>query len=104
MDYYNFDLQPTTPAPIWLFFKNGQSSPIPGQNIINVLPGEAGYNDFWQVNKVAVPDNYVPNTITSYQELMASGYPITKTSDLVNCPVVPKGPRPPNVMVVEMQD
>jgi hypothetical protein len=91
MDYYNFDLQATTPAPIWLFFKNGQTTSIPGQNIIDVLPGEAGYNDFWQVYKVAVPDNYVPNTITSYQELMASGYPITKSTDLVNCPVVPKG-------------
>jgi hypothetical protein len=91
VDYYNFDLQPTTPAPIWLFFKPGQTTSIPGQNIIDVIPGDPGYNDFWQVYSVAVPDNYVPNTITSYQELVASGYPISKTTMLVNCPVVPKG-------------
>ena len=91
VDYYNFDIQPTTPAPIWLFFKAGQTTSIPGQNIIDVIPGDPGYNDFWQVYSVTVPDNYVPNTITSYQELVASGYPISKTTMLVNCPVVPKG-------------
>jgi hypothetical protein len=91
VDYYNFDIQPSTPAPIWLFFKNGQTTPIPGQNIIDVIPGDPGYNDFWQVYKVTVPDDYVANTVTSYQEIVAKGYPVTKTTDLVNCPVVPKG-------------
>ena len=90
--YYNFDLQPTTPAPIYVFFKNGQTSQVPGQlNVIDVIPGEAHYNDFWQVYKVTVPDNYVANTIGSVQEVMASGYPVEMTNSLVNCPVVPKG-------------
>jgi hypothetical protein len=90
VEYYNFDVQPATPAPIWAFFKNGQA--VPGQlNIINVLPGEANYNDFWQVYKVNVPDNYVANTITSFDELANSGYSIERTNDLVNCPVVPAG-------------
>lgn len=92
VDYYNFDVQPTTPAPIWVFFKNGQTTPMTGQlNIINVIPGDPGYNDFWQVFKVSVPDNYVANTITSYSELVANGYTITPTTDIVNCPVAPKG-------------
>lgn len=91
VDYYNFDLQPTTPAPIWLFFKNGQTTPIPGQNIIDVIPGDPGYNDFWQVYMVTVPADYTANTVTSYQEIVAKGYPVTKTTTLVNCPVVPKG-------------
>ncbi|PWU03596.1 MAG: hypothetical protein C5B52_03080 [Bacteroidetes bacterium] len=90
IQYYNFDVQSTTPAPIWTFVKNGQ--PVAGQlNVVNVLPGENGYSDFWQVNKVNVPDNYVANSITSYDELIASGYTIEKTNDLVNCPIVPKG-------------
>lgn len=90
VQYYNFDVQPTTPAPIWTFFKNGQ--PVQGQlNVINVIPGSANYNDFWKVYKVNVPNDYVANTITSYQELVASGYTIENTNDLVNCPVVPKG-------------
>lgn len=91
VDYYNFDLQPLTPAPIWVLFRTGQTSPIPGQNIIDVIPGDPGYNDFWQVYKVTVPADYVTNTITSYQEIVAKGYPVEKTNDLVNCPVVPKG-------------
>ncbi|HEX9510542.1 MAG TPA: hypothetical protein VF939_08665 [Puia sp.] len=91
VDYYNFDVQSTTPAPIWVFFKEGQTTPIPGQNIIDVIPGDAGYNDFWQVYKVTVPADYVANTVTSYQEIVAKGYPIAKMTDLVNCPVVPKG-------------
>ena len=90
VQYYNFDVQRTAPAPIWAFFKNGQS--VGGQlNIIDVIPGDPNYNDFWQVYKVNVPNDYVANTITSYQQLVASNYAIEKTTDLVNCPVVPKG-------------
>ncbi|HEV3325102.1 MAG TPA: hypothetical protein VG052_05835 [Puia sp.] len=88
--YYNFDLQTATPAPIYVFYK--QSGPVTGQNnVVDVTPGVAGYNDFWLINKVTVPDNYVANSVTSYQEIMAAGYTITPTSQLVNCPVVPKG-------------
>lgn len=91
VDYYNFDVQSVTPAPIWAFFK-ADGSAVAGQlNIINVLPGEGGYNDFWQVYKVTVPAGYVANTVTSYSDLVAKGYTITKTDALVNCPVVPKG-------------
>jgi hypothetical protein len=90
--YYNFDIQPVTPAPIYVFFKTGQTDPVAGQlNVINVIPGDANYSDFWQVNKVTVPDNYVANSIGSAQEVTVSGYPIEKTNSLVNCPVVPKG-------------
>lgn len=90
--YYNFDIQPIAPAPIYVFFKSGQTAPVAGQlNVIDVIPGDGGYNDFWQVCKVTVPDNYVANSIGSAQEVMASGYPVEKTNSLVNCPVVPKG-------------
>jgi hypothetical protein len=92
VDYYNFDVQPGKPAPIWVLFKEGESNPVANQlNIINVIPGEPDYNDFWQVHKVTVPKSYVANTITSYDEIVAKGYAITKTSDIVNCPVVPNG-------------
>lgn len=92
VEYYNFDVQPTAPAPIWVLFKQGESNPVSGQlNIINVIPGDAGYNDFWQVYKVIVPANYVANTVTSYADIVAKGYQISTTSDIVNCPVVPKG-------------
>ena len=91
VEYYNFDRMSTTPAPIYAFFKADQS-PVVGQlNIVNVIPGESGYNDFWQVYKVTVPNGYVANTISSVQELLNSGYTIEKTNSIVNCPVVPRG-------------
>ncbi|MFH1121986.1 MAG: hypothetical protein V1775_19365 [Bacteroidota bacterium] len=90
--YYNFDVQSTTPEDIYVFFKNGSSSPVAGQNnIIPTIPGETGYNDFWLVNKVMVPDDYVANSITSEAEILSSGYMIEKTTTIVNCPVVPFG-------------
>ena len=90
--YYNFDVQSTTPAPIWVLYKSGDTTPVTGQlNIINVLPGSAGYNDFWLVYKVTVPSNYVANTVTSYSEIVSNNYPVAATTTIVNCPVVPAG-------------
>jgi hypothetical protein len=90
--YYNFDVQPTRPAPIYVLFKAGSATPISGQlNIIDVIPGDAGYNDFWQVHKVTVPGDYVANAVTSASEIAAAGYVVEPTSTLVNCPVVPEG-------------
>ena len=92
VQYYNLDVQSATPARIYVLFREGSSSSVEGQlNIINELPGEAGYTDFWQIHKVTVPASYVANTITSLDEIVAKGYTITPTTDLVNCPVVPKG-------------
>lgn len=90
--YYNFDVQNITPAPIYVFFKQGDDRPVNGQNnIINVIPGEVGYNDFWRVTKVVVPEDYVPNSLTSEAEILSSEYPLQTTDILVNCPVVPFG-------------
>jgi hypothetical protein len=90
--YYNFDVQPTEPAPIFVLFREGEESPVEGQlNIIDDIPGDSDYNDFWEVQKVTVPMNYVANTVTSYTQIMDAGYPIEETIILVNCPVVPEG-------------
>ncbi len=90
--YYNFDVQPLESAPIFALFREGESSPVSGQlNIIGVVPGDAGYNDFWHVHKVTVPSDYVANTLTSVNEVMNSGYAIERTNIIVNCPVVPEG-------------
>ena len=90
--YYNFDVQSTTPAPIYVLFREGESEPVSGQlNIVDVIPGDAGYNDFWHVQKVTVPADYTANTITSFQDIMDGGYTIEPQPVLVNCPVVPEG-------------
>lgn len=91
-EYYNFDVQPTVPDDIYVLFKAGAAAPLPGQNnIVPTIPGDLGYNDFWLVNKVTVPDDYVPNSLTSEAEILASGYTIQKTTTIVNCPIVPFG-------------
>ena len=88
--YYNFDIQSTEPAPIYVLFKEGESMPVEGQlNIVNVIPGDTAYNDFWEVQKVTVPVDYIANTVTSYQQIVDSGYSVEETSNLVNCPIVP---------------
>ncbi len=90
-EYYNFDVQSTRPHDIYVFCKSGSTTQIAGQiNVIPTIPGDAGYSDFWIVNKVIVTDNYVPNTLPSKAEILASGYIITKTTTIVSCPVVPK--------------
>lgn len=90
--YYNFDVQPLTPAPIYVLFKKGETEPLEDQlNIIDAIPGVAGYNDFKVVYKVTVPDDYLANTVTSYSEIIKKGYSITKTNEILNCPVVPYG-------------
>lgn len=86
--YYNFDVQSTTPAPIYVLYRGDK--PVPGQlDIIDTLPGEKGYNDFRQVWKVSVPKDYVANTITDTATLLNAGYRMEQTSTLRNMPVVP---------------
>lgn len=91
-EYYNFDVMPTEPAPIYVLFREGEDAPVAGQlNIVDVIPGDAGYNDFWHVQKVTVPADYVANTVASLDGIIAEGYAMEATDILVNCPVVPDG-------------
>jgi hypothetical protein len=90
--YYNFDIQPTVPAPIYVLVRDSTGEPVADQlNVVGVKPGDADYNDFWQVVQVRVPDDYVANVITSAQEVIDSGYDLEETQTLVNCPIVPDG-------------
>lgn len=60
--YYNFDVQPTAPAPIFVLFRQGETTPVANQlDIVDIIPGQAGYNDFWQVMKaLVVPAELTP--------------------------------------------
>jgi len=92
VQYYNFDVQPTAPAPIYVLFRDGESAPVENQlNIVDVIPGDDGYNDFWQVVRVTVPANYVANTVTSFEAIETAGYTLEPMEALVNCPIVPEG-------------
>ncbi len=92
VEYYNFDVQPVIPAPIYVLVRSGDYTPVSGQlNIIDVIPGDIGYNDFWLMVMVTVPGNYVANTVTSYQEIYEKKFDVVSTNIIVNCPVVPEG-------------
>ncbi len=60
-------------------------------NIIDVVPGVEGYNDFWEVHTVTVPWDYEANSVTGFSQIMDAGYDIEETTTLVNCPVVSEG-------------
>ena len=88
--YYHLDVQSTTPAPVYVLYREGEDAPVQDQlDIIDTLPGEKGYNDFRQVWKVWVPSNYIANTITDASTLLQAGYKSEKTDKLLNMPVVP---------------
>ena len=88
--YYNFDVQTTMPALVYVLYREGEDKPVEGQlDIIDTLPGETGYNDFRQVWKVAVPKDYVANTIVDAGALKDAGYKMEQTQTLRNMPVVP---------------
>jgi hypothetical protein len=88
--YYNFDVQSTTPAPIYVLYREGEDKPVAGQlDIIDTLPGEKGYNDFRQVWKVLVTKDYVANSITDAAMLQKAGHKMQETGMLRNMPVVP---------------
>src|SRR5262249_36734077 len=88
--YYNFDVQTTTPAPVYVLYREGEDKPVAGQlDIIDTLPGDKGYNDFRQVWKVTVPKDYAANTIADAATLLSTGYKTEKINTLRNMPVVP---------------
>jgi hypothetical protein len=88
--YYNFDVQTTMPAPVYVLYREGEDAPVEGQlDIIDTLPGETGYNDFRQVWKVTVPKDYAANTIVDAGALKDAGYKMEQTTALQNMPVVP---------------
>jgi len=89
--YYDFDVQPTDPAPIYAFF-HGNGEPVEDQlNVVDVVPGDEGYNDFWHVHAVTVPDDYEANAVTDVEGLMAADYEVEATGTIKNCPIVPDG-------------
>lgn len=91
-EYYNFDVQALMTAPLYVFFYENENTSVDGQlNIIDVIPGETGYNDFWNMNIVTVPENYEANSITSYEEIIEAGLSVQATNTIINCPVVPEG-------------
>ena len=90
--FYNFDARSTAPAPVYILVDR-IGVPIPGQlPIFDLLPGDAGYNDLWQIQQVRILQrDYPPNSISSLQAIRDGKYEISTTQDLMNCVLVPAG-------------
>jgi hypothetical protein len=75
-------------APIWVV-TNGAAGQ---RNIVDTVPGRAGYSPLWQVQRVTWADGVTPRVLRSASEVRsasASGeLTIARTSMVVNCPVL----------------
>lgn len=92
VSYYHLDVRRESPINIYRLFYEGQAEPIAEQlPIVDYIPGDHGYSDFWRVVRVDVPADYVPNTATSGADINVAGWDVTITNMVVNCPVVPLG-------------
>lgn len=103
--YYNFGtntpLNPEDPTRVlvknvWQFnvgeTADGAPIPLDGQdNLFDATLGDADYSDMWLPSFVTAPAGYAPNTITSSEDLLTSGFQIEKQPMFVNCPMVPSG-------------
>lgn len=90
ISYYNFDVKTVKPAPVYYLFRDGEIESVENQlPIVNLKPGDTGYNDFRQVYKVTVPVDYEANLVASFSEIETNNYAIEPTDQLINMPIVP---------------
>ncbi|MBM3278995.1 MAG: hypothetical protein FJY95_13065 [Candidatus Handelsmanbacteria bacterium] len=90
--FYNLDVRTTQPAPVYVLVDRiGQ--PLAGQlPIFDLLPGQAGYSDLWQIHQVRILDRDYPlNSLSSLEALSAAGYEITPGEEIMHCALVPPG-------------
>lgn len=88
--YYNFDVQPTTPAKMYAFYA-GERELIAQHRVVDVVPGQRGYSDFFRVVRVAVPARYAADDLRDAAAILRSGFALVETSQIVNRPIVPRG-------------
>lgn len=90
--YYNLDAQERQPPAMYVLYREGHDEPIAEQlPIIDVLPGDDTYSDFFAITRVTAPDGYLANTVTSVDQITAAGFPTRSTDLIVNRPLVPEG-------------
>jgi hypothetical protein len=90
--YYNFDIQPAKPATLYRLTRVHDRTAIAGQlDIVDGIPGDPGYSDFFRVAWAEVPEGYVVNSIKSADEVRGQALHVEVTGNVIDCPVVPRG-------------
>lgn len=88
--YHNFDVQPDEPALRYRIVRAGTHDPIAGQpDVVDVIPGDPGYSDFWRLAYVDAPADFAPGSITRADQLR--GLATTLDARALDCPIVPRG-------------
>ena len=98
---YDLDLRPASAPPrIYAFYDASGSYILTQFPVIDVVPGDPGYSDVWEVFKVHAPpgfpaDNSIRDAATVERLIQdpASGWTAEDTRILSNSPVVPAGSR-----------
>ncbi len=92
IEFYHFDVRTPAPAPIYVLTDRRGDSVAGQLPIFDLVPGDEGHNDFWQIHEARVIDaDYKPNAITSLEALTAAELEISATNDVLNCVMVPAG-------------
>ena len=91
IQFYHFDVRSKAPAPVFIL-QDSRDEEFPTQlAIFDLLPGDEGHSDMWRINTVKVIDrDYLSNSLTSLDEVIASGFEITETNQPMNAVMVPE--------------
>jgi hypothetical protein len=80
------------PATRYRLTHAGDHAALPGElDLVDVIPGDARYSDFWRLAWVEVPPEYVVGSITSVEQLRSRDFPIHPDPTIIDCPIVPRG-------------
>jgi hypothetical protein len=82
--YYNFDVQRDRPATLWRLMQRGRAI----GDVVDALPGDPTYSDFWRVAVVDVPDGVA---ITSAADIRSHQLAVRPDTTVLDCPIVPRG-------------
>lgn len=95
---YDLDVRPSKPNRYYVFYDSLNNYRLGQLPVIDVIPGDPGYSDLWDIWKVVTPDsfretNWVRDAATVEKLISdpSSGYTAHSTGVYLNAPIVPKG-------------
>lgn len=59
--------------------------------IVDVIPGQAGYSDFWTIDQLELPAGVTVTSVADLDRLPTKPTKSTKLSGIIDCPIVPPG-------------
>jgi hypothetical protein len=85
--YDTFPGMPVGEMFVWINEKGELRIDQDQRPVIDSLPQQAGYSDFFELVAVTAPDDYSANDIKSRATLLRADFPLQHSGRIVNCPV-----------------